>query len=153
MQIRITETAFDPQTELAAFTYGRIDVGALANFVGYCRASNNGEAVESLRIDQYPGFSEREIIRITQGIAKRFDCRDLLVIHRVGTIYPGEAIVLVAALSVHRAAAFDVVHVLMDYLKTDAPLWKKESGPKGSRWIEPRTEDHIRRAQAEDVKV
>jgi molybdopterin synthase catalytic subunit len=73
----------------------------------------------------------------------------MLVVHRVGVIHPGEAIVLVAALSTHRANAFDAVKVLMDYLKTDAPLWKKETGPQGARWIEPRPEDHARRHQAE----
>jgi molybdopterin synthase catalytic subunit len=153
MQVRIVDTAFDPQAELFDFTKGRDDVGALANFVGYCRASNSGDAVENLRIDQYPGFSQSEIVRIARDIATRFDCEDILVVHRVGTIYPGEAIVLVAALSIHRSTAFEVVRVLMDYLKTDAPLWKKETGPKGARWIEPRQEDHIRRAQAEDIRV
>jgi molybdopterin synthase catalytic subunit len=71
------------------------------------------------------------------------------VVHRVGRIKPGEAIVLVAALSIHRANAFEAVKLLMDYLKTDAPLWKRETGPAGARWIEPRTEDHIRRRLAE----
>jgi molybdopterin synthase catalytic subunit len=72
-----------------------------------------------------------------------------MVVHRVGRIRPGEAIVLVAALSIHRASAFEAVRVLMDYLKTDAPLWKKETAPGGARWIEPRAEDHTRRRQAE----
>jgi molybdopterin synthase catalytic subunit len=73
-----------------------------------------------------------------------------LVVHRVGTIHPGEAIVLVAAMGAHRAEAFDAVRLLMDYLKTDAPLWKKETGPDGARWIEPRAEDCARRVQAEE---
>jgi len=72
------------------------------------------------------------------------------VVHRVGAIRPGEAIVLVAALSTHRADAFEVVRILMDYLKTDAPLWKKETGPQGARWIEPRSEDYARRLKAEE---
>jgi len=71
------------------------------------------------------------------------------VVHRVGAIRPGEAIVLVAALSTHRSDAFEVVRILMDYLKTDAPLWKKETGPQGARWIEPRAEDYARREEAE----
>jgi len=149
MRIRIASEAFDPQAEIAAFTHLRDDAGALASFVGYCRAANDGAAVQELRIDHYPGFTEREISRLAEDISRRFECPDILVVHRVGAIHPGEAIVLVAALSTHRASAFDAVRVLMDYLKTDAPLWKKESGPDGARWIEPRPEDHARRLQAE----
>lgn len=149
MQVRITSQVFDPQEEVAAFTAGRDDAGALVSFVGYCRAASDGIAVEELRIDHYPGFSDEEIARLAQEVGERFGCPDLLVVHRVGAIHPGEAIVLVAALAVHRASAFDAVRVLMDYLKTDAPLWKKESGPQGARWIEPRPEDHARRMQAE----
>ena len=149
MDIRITQQAFDPQAEIAAFTNGRNDAGALVSFVGYCRAATDGVAVGELRIDHYPGFTEKEIARLAQDVGRRFDCPDLLVIHRVGVIHPGEAIVLVAGLSTHRANGFDAVKVLMDYLKTDAPLWKKETGPAGARWIEPRPEDHARRQKAE----
>ena len=149
MQVRIVIEAFDPQVEAAAFCTGRDDAGALVTFCGYCRSANKGEAVAELRLDQYEGFTEKEITRITQEVAARFSCPDLLVIHRVGVIKPGEAIVLVAALGTHRANAFEAVKVLMDYLKTDAPLWKKETGPSGARWIEPRPEDFARRQQAD----
>jgi molybdopterin synthase catalytic subunit len=149
MRIKITAEPFDPQAEIAAFTAGRDDAGALVNFVGTCRSANGGVAVETLRIDHYRGFTEKEITRLASETSRRFDCPDMLVVHRVGVIRPGEAIVLVAALSVHRANAFDAVKVLMDYLKTDAPLWKKETGPQGARWIEPRPEDHARRSRAE----
>jgi len=149
LQVRIVTEAFDPQTEAAAFCAGRDDAGALVTFCGYCRSANKGEAVAELRLDQYEGFTEKEITRITQDVAARFSCPDLLVIHRVGVIRPGEAIVLVAALGTHRANAFEAVKVLMDYLKTDAPLWKKETGPSGARWIEPRAEDYARRQQVD----
>jgi molybdopterin synthase catalytic subunit len=149
MRVRLVEGPFDPQAETARFAAGRDDVGALVSFVGLCRAASGGTAVEELRIDHYPGFTEKEIARLAEETGRRFDCPDLLVVHRVGRIRPGEAIVLVAALSVHRANAFDAARVLMDYLKTDAPLWKKETGPSGTRWIEPRAEDHARRKQAE----
>ncbi|HUE63434.1 MAG TPA: molybdenum cofactor biosynthesis protein MoaE [Rhizomicrobium sp.] len=149
MTVRLALEPFDPQTETARFASGREDAGALVSFVGLCRAATDGSAVEELHIDHYPGFTEKEIARLTGETARRFDCPDLLVVHRVGRIKPGEAIVLVAALSVHRASAFEAVKVLMDYLKTDAPLWKKETGPGGERWIEPRGEDHARRRQAE----
>ena len=143
--MRVAQDAFDPQAETAAFVSGRNEAGALASFVGYCRAATDGAAVSELRIDHYPGFTEREIARLANDIHLRFGCLDLLVIHRVGKIAPGEAIVLVAALATHRGEAFDAVRTLMDYLKTDAPLWKKETGPAGARWIEPRPEDHMRR--------
>lgn len=122
MIVRLVDGLFDPQAEMTSFVSGRDDAGALASFVGYCRASTDGVAVSELCIDHYPGFTEREIFRLAQEIHRRFDCLDLLVIHRVGQIRPGEAIVLVAALATHRGAAFDAVRILMDYLKTDAPL-------------------------------
>ena len=140
--------AFDPEAEVAALGAGRKDAGALASFVGYCRDETAGVAVHGLHIEHYPGFTEREMARLVDEIAGRFRLKDLLVIHRVGDIKPGEAIVLVAAISAHRAQAFDAVRLLMDYLKTDAPLWKKETGPDGARWIEPHAEDHVRRARA-----
>jgi molybdopterin synthase catalytic subunit len=148
MIVRVVQEVFDVQAETASFVSGRDDAGALASFVGYCRATTDGTVVSELRIDHYPGFTEREITRLTEEIQQRFGCLDVLVIHRVGQIRPGEAIVLVAALATHRGSAFEAVQVLMDYLKTDAPLWKKESGPAGVRWIEPRAEDHVRRWQA-----
>ena len=153
MQIRIVTEMFDPHAEASAFSAGRDDAGALVTFCGYCRAANKGEAVEELRLDQYEGFTEKEITRIAQEIAARFSCPDLLVIHRVGVIRPGEAIVLVAALAAHRANAFEAVEMLMDYLKTDAPLWKKETGLSGARWIEPRPEDYVRRQQTDEPKA
>ena len=150
MDVRVVNAAFDPQAEVAAFAAGRSQMGALVSFVGLCRDRHDGRVVDELFLDQYPGFSETEMRRISQDIARRLDCPDLLVIHRVGRIVPGEAIVLVAALSEHRTAAFEAVQVLMDYLKTDAPLWKRETGPDGVRWIEPRPDDVARRAKAEE---
>jgi molybdopterin synthase catalytic subunit len=149
MDIRIASAVFDPQAEIVAFGAGRVDMGALASFVGLCRDRHDGRTVNELFLDQYPGYTEGEIRRICEDIARRCSCPDLLVIHRVGRIVPGEAIVLVAALTEHRENAFDTVRLLVDYLKTDAPLWKRETGPDGIRWIEPRAEDVARRARAE----
>lgn len=153
MDIRLATASFDPQAEEAAFAGGRRDMGALVSFVGLCRDNTDGRPVRELFLDHYPGFTEKEIARIAANIAARCDCPDLLVIHRVGAIRPGEAIVLVAALSQHRAGAFDAVRLMMDYLKTDAPLWKKETGPGGTHWVEPRAQDHARRAQAEEERI
>jgi molybdopterin synthase catalytic subunit len=153
MEARIASAAFDPQAETTRFSAGRSEMGALVSFVGLCRDRHGGRIVNELFLDHYPGFTESEILRICDGIAQRFRCPDLLVIHRVGRIMPGEAIVLVAALSEHRSDAFETVRLLMDYLKTDAPLWKRETGPDGVRWIEPRAEDMARRAEAEGAKA
>jgi molybdopterin synthase catalytic subunit len=148
MTVRVVETPFDPGAEIAAFNTAHDHAGALATFTGYCRAATGGRAVGSLYIEQYPGFTQREIERLAEDVAKRLGTLQLLVVHRCGLIQPGEAIVLVAAMAAHRAEAFDAVRILMDYLKTDAPLWKKETGPDGARWIEPTREDHDRRAKA-----
>lgn len=149
MQIRLTEIPFDPQREVAAFAAGRTDMGGLVSFTGLCRDNNDGGAVRTLHIDHYGDFTEKEITRLAREVAVRCECPDILVVHRVGDIAPGEAIVLVAALSRHRSNAFEAVRMLMDYLKTDAPLWKKETGAEGVRWIEPRAEDRTRRAAVE----
>ncbi|HJT42168.1 MAG TPA: molybdenum cofactor biosynthesis protein MoaE [Rhizomicrobium sp.] len=141
--------AFDPQARVAAFAAGRADAGALVSFVGVCRAATDGTPVRELRIDQYPGFTVKEITRLAEDVSVRWECPDLLVVHRVGVIAPGDAIVLVAALATHRGNAFEAVRILMDYLKTDAPLWKQEHGPQGRRWIESRPEDCARRIALE----
>jgi molybdopterin synthase catalytic subunit len=149
MQVRISEHPFDPQDEEAIFVDGHAEAGALVSFVGYCRNSTTGQSVTALHLEQYKGFTEREISHFTQGVARRYGLLDALVVHRVGTMAPGDAIVLVSALATHRAEAFEGVRVLMDYLKTDAPFWKKEVGPDGERWIEPSENDYARRAQTE----
>jgi molybdopterin synthase catalytic subunit len=150
MRVRVTEQGFDPGAEISAFHAGHQGAGALASFVGYCRDMTKGHAISELTIEQYPGFTEREISRLAGEVGPQLGTLDLMVVHRVGAIRPGEAIVLVAALAAHRNAAFDAVRLLMDYLKTDAPLWKKETGPDGMRWIEPTDHDHARRAQAKE---
>jgi len=117
----------------------------VASFVGYCRATSNAGSVKQLHLDHYPGFTESEIERLTAAVIARHALDDVLVVHRVGPIAPGEAIVLVATQSSHRAAAFAAVAELMDYLKTDAPLWKREITAAGPRWIEPTDADRARR--------
>lgn len=150
MPVLIVPEAFDPQEQIAAFVGGRTDVGALVNFVGLCRAATDDTDVQELRIDHYPNFTQKEIARLVRVVGERCDCPDLLVVHRVGVVSPGEAIVLAAGLSIHRTNAFQAVCMLMDYLKTDAPLWKQEIGSQGPRWIEPRATDRARRAAIEE---
>jgi molybdopterin synthase catalytic subunit len=154
MQVRLAPAAFDPGIEEGLFAVGRTDMGAMVRFVGLCRAHTDGRAVAELFLDHLPGFTEREIGRIAADVSRRCRCPDLLVVHRVGKVLPGEPIVLVAALSEHRAQAFEAVRLLMDYLKTDAPFWKKEVGPDGTvRWIEPRDSDRAARLRAEGEVV
>lgn len=151
MQVSITQDAFAPDAELAQFSAERSAAsGALASFIGYCRGESNDGAVTHLELDHYPGFTEAETRRLAVKTAQRHDVTDLLIIHRVGVIPAREAIVLVAALSCHRAGAFAAVSDLMDYLKTDAPLWKREIKPGGARWIEPSAVDYARRSTLGD---
>jgi molybdenum cofactor biosynthesis protein B len=152
MRIVITPSSFSPDAELSRFTDSRgANAGAVSSFVGYCRASD-GE-VETLELQHYPGFTEIEVERLAQHVVKRHALDDVLVIHRVGAIEAGAPIVLVAAISGHRAAAFAAVAELMDYLKTDAPFWKREVGPGGARWIEPTTTDYARRQEHEKMTL
>ena len=148
IQIVVTPGPFAPAHELACFAAARNDqCGALASFVGYCRGQAHGDAVTTLELQHYPGFTEAEIDRLAQQVAAKHTLAALFVMHRVGVIRAGEAIVLVAAQSAHRAAAFAAVEEMMDYLKTDAPLWKRETGADGARWIEPTIEDYARRQE------
>ncbi|HVY89968.1 MAG TPA: molybdenum cofactor biosynthesis protein MoaE [Hyphomonadaceae bacterium] len=139
--IRVQTEPFDPHAEAAAFSRGRGEAGALATFVGSVRASAHGGMVYSLELEAYPGFTEKQIAQIETDARARFDIIDTLVVHRCGRMAPGEAIVFVAALSRHRRAALEAVDYLMDRLKTEAPFWKKELGPDGEEWIEPRADD------------
>jgi len=145
MRVSIDTVAFSPEQELASFARDG-EVGAMASFVGYCRARSGGRAVDRLELEHYPGFTDAVVRGLADSVFRKHDLVDLLVVHRVGAIAAGEAIVLVAALSAHRAAALAAVSELMDHLKTEAPIWKKEIGGSGAVWIEPTAED--RRAAA-----
>ncbi len=139
--IRVQTEAFDPHAETAAFAKGRGDAGALASFVGSVRDSAHGGEVSALDLEAYPGFTEKQIAQLEADARSRFDVIDTLVIHRYGRMAPGEAIVLVAALSKHRREALQAIDYLMDRLKTEAPFWKKELRAEGGEWIEPRADD------------
>ena len=137
--IRLQAEPFEPGALLTAFCDGRDATGAVVSFTGIAR----GEAgtVTALELEAYPGFTDVEISRITEAAQARFALHDLLIVHRVGKIAPGEAIVFVATAAAHRREAFQAADHLMDYLKSRAPFWKKEHGPDGARWIEPTERD------------
>jgi molybdopterin synthase catalytic subunit len=139
MTVRLTTAPFDPGALLAEFTAGRNETGAIVTFTGIARAS--GGEVERLELEAYPGFTDAEIERIANATKARFSLHDVLIVHRHGEIAPGEAIVFVAAAAAHRRAAFQAADLLMDYLKSRAPFWKKEHGPGGARWVEPTEQD------------
>jgi molybdopterin synthase catalytic subunit len=139
--IRIQETDFDVAREIAALTNGRTDIGAVVTFSGICRGSEGGETVAALTLEHYPGMAEAEIARHADTAMSRWQLDGLTVIHRVGRIAAGENIVLVLTASQHRQAAFAAAEFLMDYLKANAPFWKREESAGGTSWVEARQHD------------
>lgn len=138
--IRLSQDRFDPGALLSDFCQGRAEVGAVASFTGLARAEAGATTI--LELEAYPGFTEAAIGEIADQARARFGLADLLILHRVGKITPGEPIVFVATAAGHRREAFEACDYLMDYLKSRAPFWKKEHGPGGERWIEPHARDH-----------
>jgi molybdopterin synthase catalytic subunit len=139
--IRIQEADFDVAREIATLTKGRTDIGAVVSFSGICRGSENDESIAALTLEHYPGMAEAEITRHADTALSRWPLTGLTVIHRVGRIIPGENIVLVVTASAHRQAAFEAAEFLMDYLKANAPFWKREESAGGKNWVEARHHD------------
>ena len=139
--IRIQEADFDIGREITALTEGRTDIGAVVTFSGICRGSEGDQAVAALTLEHYPGMAEAEIARHTETAMSRWPLTGLTVIHRVGRIEPGQNIVLVLAASAHRQAAFQAAEFLMDYLKANAPFWKREEKPTGTSWVDAHSHD------------
>jgi molybdopterin synthase catalytic subunit len=140
-RVRVQEADFDVGAELAALTTGRVDVGAVASFVGLVRGANDGSAVSGMTLEHYPGMTEKSLEDICAQAHARWDLVDTLVIHRVGPLVPGDRIVLVGVASAHRGEAFAACEFIMDFLKTRAPFWKKEDTPQGGRWVDARKGD------------
>ena len=140
-RVRIQEADFDVGAELAALQGARTDVGALASFVGCVRGHTAADDVSALALEHYPGMTERAIEAMIAEAERRFGVLEALVVHRVGRLLPGERIVLVAVASSHRRDAFQACEFLMDYLKTHAPFWKKETTRQGERWVDARVAD------------
>jgi molybdopterin synthase catalytic subunit len=139
--IRIQEADFDVAQEIAALSRGRTDIGAVVSFSGICRGSDDGKTLAALTLEHYPGMAEAEIERHAATAMARWPLTGLTVIHRVGRIVPGENIVLVVTASAHRQAAFEAAEFLMDYLKANAPFWKREESADGTSWVEARQHD------------
>jgi molybdopterin synthase catalytic subunit len=137
--IRVQQEDFDIGAEIEALKAGRGDIGAIVAFIGTVRDQHG--AVAEMTLEHYPGMTESELSRIEQEAQARWPLQACLIVHRVGTLQPGDNIVLVVTASEHRDAAFDAAKFLMDYLKTSAPLWKRESGRDGARWVEADAKD------------
>ncbi|MBP5992223.1 MAG: molybdopterin synthase catalytic subunit MoaE [Piscinibacter sp.] len=140
-RVSIQTADFDLGAEVAALRAGDPAVGAVASFVGTVRDRNDGQGISAMELEHYPGMTEKAIEAMIDLAFERFDIRAARVIHRVGPLKPLDQIVLVVVTSAHRGAAFQACEFLMDYLKTQAPFWKKESTPEGSRWVDARVSD------------
>ena len=139
--IRVQQEDFDIGAEIAKLRAGRTDIGAIVSFTGTVR--NQDGAVTELALEHYPGMTEAELQRIEAEASARWPLQASLIVHRYGTLKPGDNIVLVITASEHRDAAFDAAKFVMDYLKTSAPFWKRESGPDGTRWVAAREGDDV----------
>lgn len=138
MTVRIQTDPFDASAEAAALTSGRSDIGAVVTFTGLVRADGG---LAALTLECFVEMAETEIARLVDEAKARWPLDGVTVIHRFGRLEPGEPIVLVATASAHRQAAFAAAEFLMDYLKTQAPFWKKEERASGSSWVEAKAED------------
>lgn len=140
-RVSIQTQDFDLSAEVAALRAGQPGVGAVCSFVGTVRDRNEGDAVASMELEHYPGMTEKAIEAMVDEAFRRFDILGARVVHRVGLLQPCDQIVLVAVASAHRGQSFQACEFLMDYLKTQAPFWKKEQTSQGARWVDARVSD------------
>jgi molybdopterin synthase catalytic subunit len=143
MTVRVQTEDFDLTTEVAALRAQNPKIGAVACFVGTVRDLNDGSAVEAMELEHYPGMTEKALEDIVVAARERWRGTDALIVHRVGKLYPLDQIVLVATTSAHRGDAFASCEFVMDYLKTQAPFWKKEKTESGERWVDARVTDDV----------
>ena len=143
MAIEIHTQAFDPWLAMQRYQQEKIAKGkhgACASFIGSMRDFNEGDSVNSMTLEHYPGMTEKYLEKICDDAKQRWDVLDCLIIHRVGEMHPNDPIVLTAVWSAHRAAAFDACRYLMEELKSRAPFWKKETLMQGERWVDHNTD-------------
>jgi molybdopterin synthase catalytic subunit len=149
MTVRVQHEDFNLDAELKSLREGNPNIGAIVSFIGLVRDLNEGDRVSTLTLEHYPGMTEKALNKIVSDAKSRWDVIEALVIHRVGTLQPTDQIVLVAVASGHRGEAFKACEFIMDYLKTQAPFWKKETilqnGQVEARWVEAKASDDISR--------
>jgi molybdopterin synthase catalytic subunit len=141
MSVRIQTEDFDLTREVAALRGANAAIGAVVSFIGTVRDINQDAAVSEMALEHYAGMTERALERIEQDARERWPLQEVLVVHRVGPLKPLEQIVLVAVAAAHRGEAFAACEYIIDYLKTEAPFWKKEKTPQGERWVDARDAD------------
>ena len=151
--VGVQEADFDVSEQLARLREGLPAIGAVACFVGTVRDINQHSAVQGMALEHYPGMTEKALHGIIQQAAQRFDLISALVIHRVGSLKPQDQIVLAACTSAHRHQAFLGCEFIMDYLKTEAPFWKKESTDSGARWVSARETDEQAKARWQNTPL
>jgi len=143
MTVRVQTEDFDLAAEVQQLRAGNGKVGGIVTFVGTVRDLNEGASVSEMELEHYPGMTEQSIEAIIVKARERWPVYDALVIHRVGPLKPLDQIVLVAVTSAHRGEAFAACEFIIDYLKTEAPFWKKEQTPEGARWVDARVSDDV----------
>lgn len=141
MTVRVQTEDFNLASELALFQSADADIGAIVTFTGLVRDLNEGDTVKTLTLEHYPGMTEKALAAIEREAQSRWQLSQSLIIHRVGALKPRDQIVMVAVASPHRAEAFAACEFIMDYLKTQAPFWKKEITNQGERWVEAKSSD------------
>jgi molybdopterin synthase catalytic subunit len=145
MSVRVQPEDFDAGAEIARLRASNPRIGAVASFIGIVRDLNEGAAVGSITLEHYPGMTEKALATIADQAKTRWSLDDILIVHRVGTLKPTDQIVLVVTTSSHRGDAFAACQFVMDYLKTEAPFWKKETTDDGARWVDARDSDAVAR--------
>ena len=141
LTVSVQEADFDFKHEHTLLVSGDKGVGAVVAFIGMVRDLNLAEDVVALELEHYPGMTEKSLLRIAEQAAQRWSLQAARIVHRVGKMYHGDQIVMVLTASAHRGDAYEANQFMMDYLKTEAPFWKKEWTPEGPRWIEARDSD------------
>jgi len=140
MIIRVQQENFDIGEVNRELSTGRSDIGAIASFIGLVR-DMPGNRLQKMTLEHYPGMTEKSLGKIVETAQQRWEILDVAIIHRVGELKPADQIVLVSVASAHRKAAFAACEFIMDYLKTDAPFWKRETGQQGENWVEAKASD------------
>ncbi len=140
-RVTVQAADFDLSTEMAGLRRGRPEIGAVVAFVGTVRDRSDGRGVSAMELEHYPGMTEQAIESMIEEALRRFELIGARVVHRIGPLAPEDQIMMVAVAAAHRGTAFAACEFLMDYLKTQAPFWKKERTPEGARWVDARSAD------------
>jgi len=147
MSVSVQIEDFDISQEIGTLTAVRTDIGAVVTFTGLVRDMGSGQPVSAMELEHWPGMTEQALEEIETQARQRWSLKATRIVHRYGALKPGDQIVLVIAASPHRGAAFEAAEFMMDFLKTRAPFWKKETTPQGARWVDARDADDAAQAR------